>query len=170
MGTARQAPASTDSSSDMASRSRSWYPSRVIPRGKIFYPPCTSRSTRTIQPRQPSQPTLTPSGRGVLDQLASVPLNIGVTHVPMRSTDNVDVYEVLYDSLDNVRVASWYCTPHKTDRPLPALLHVPGYQGEPSLPKDWARLGYASLSVAPEGSSVATASSIPATLASSHTT
>jgi cephalosporin-C deacetylase len=35
--------------------------------------------------------------------------------------------------------------------PYPALLILPGYISEPTLPKSWARLGYATVGVAPRG-------------------
>ncbi len=35
--------------------------------------------------------------------------------------------------------------------PYPALLIVPGYISEPTLPKSWARMGYAAVGVAPRG-------------------
>lgn len=89
--------------------------------------------------------------RGVDDQLDSIPLNAEVVRDPMRSSDDVDVYDVHYDSLDNVRIAGWYGVPKGVSGYLPGMLLVPGYQGEPPLPKDWARLGYAALSVAPRG-------------------
>ena len=36
-------------------------------------------------------------------------------------------------------------------RRIPALLIVPGYVSEPTLPKSWAKLGYAAVGVAPRG-------------------
>ncbi len=88
---------------------------------------------------------------GVLDQVSKIPLNSEAVRVPLRSSEDVEVYEVFYDSLDNVRIAGWYCLPVKRREPLPAIICVPGYQGEPPIPKDWARKGYAALSVAPRG-------------------
>jgi cephalosporin-C deacetylase len=83
----------------------------------------------------------------------AIPLNPAMAHVPLRSTSEVDVYEVHYDSLDGVRVAGWYCVPKESylPPPYPALLLVPGYISEPTLPKSWARMGYAALGVAPRG-------------------
>jgi cephalosporin-C deacetylase len=86
-------------------------------------------------------------------EAAAIPLNPSIERVPMRSTPDVDVFEIHYDSLDGVRIAGWYCVP--TERhippPYPALLIVPGYISEPTLPKSWAKQGYAAVGVAPRG-------------------
>src|SRR5215217_1311507 len=86
-------------------------------------------------------------------EAAAIPLNPSIARVPMRSTPEVDVFEIGYDSLDGVRIAGWYCVP--TERhlppPYPALLIVPGYVSEPTLPKSWAKQGYAAVGVAPRG-------------------
>jgi cephalosporin-C deacetylase len=89
----------------------------------------------------------------LLAEAAAIPLNPSMTHVPMRSTPEVDVYEIGYDSLDGVRIAGWYCVPKAAyiPPPYPGLLIVPGYVSEPTLPKSWAKLGYAAVGVAPRG-------------------
>jgi cephalosporin-C deacetylase len=87
----------------------------------------------------------------ILAEVASIPLNASVERIPLRSTPEVDVYEVHYDSLDGVRIAGWYCLPAQRQGKLPAILHVPGYIGEPPIPKATARLGYAVFSAAPRG-------------------
>jgi cephalosporin-C deacetylase len=83
----------------------------------------------------------------------AIPLNPALHAVPERSTDDVDVFEIHYDSLNHVRVAGWYCRPKATflPPPYPALLIVPGYISEPALPKSWAKQGYAAIGVAPRG-------------------
>jgi cephalosporin-C deacetylase len=63
-------------------------------------------------------------------QANAIPLNATVTPVPMRSTEAVEVFEVHYDSLDNVRVAGWYCLPRQRSEPLPAVVYYPGYISE----------------------------------------
>lgn len=88
---------------------------------------------------------------GVLAQAAAIPLNAQVTPVPLRSTPEVEVFEVHYDSLDNVRVAGWYCLPRERRAPLPAMVFYPGYISEPALPKAYALRGYACFGVAPRG-------------------
>ena len=88
---------------------------------------------------------------GVLAQADAIPLNARVEPVPLRSTPEVEVYEVHYDSLDRVRIAGWYCLPASRSGPLPAVVQVPGYIGEPPMPKEWARAGYAAFGVAPRG-------------------
>ena len=87
----------------------------------------------------------------VLAQAAQIPLNATVTPVPLRSTPDVEVFEVHYDSLDRVRVAGWYCLPRQRTKSLPALVFYPGYISEPTLPKSHAALGYATFGAAPRG-------------------
>ncbi len=87
----------------------------------------------------------------VLDTADRIPLNSSVVHSALRSTPEVDVYDVHFDSIDGVRIAGWYCLPAKREGTLPAILHVPGYIGEPRLPKQEALRGYAVFSVAPRG-------------------
>jgi cephalosporin-C deacetylase len=88
-----------------------------------------------------------------LEAAQKIPLNPSLEHVPLRSTEQVDVYEIHYDSLDHLRIAGWYCVPRVSylAPPYPALLIVPGYISEPTLPKAWARKGYAAVGVAPRG-------------------
>lgn len=88
---------------------------------------------------------------GVLSQAAKVPLNPEVRHVPLRSTPEVDVYEAFYDSIDNIRIACWYCVPKKGKGPYPAVIHVPGYISDPTLPKAMAKEGYVAMGVGPRG-------------------
>ena len=89
----------------------------------------------------------------IMDEARGIPLNPTMLHVPLRSTPEVDVYEIHYDSLDGLRIAGWYCRPRESylPPPYPALLLVPGYISEPTLPKSWARMGYAAVGVAPRG-------------------
>ncbi len=88
---------------------------------------------------------------GIEAQLAAIPLNAFITPVPLRSTAQVEVFEVHYDSLDGVRVAGWYCLPRQRTTPLPAVVVYPGYISEPTLPKNWAAQGYAAFGAAPRG-------------------
>lgn len=89
----------------------------------------------------------------ILNEAQTIPLNPTLRHIPQRSTDEVDVYEIHYDSLDHLRIAGWYCVPkeHYIAPPYPALLIMPGYISEPTIPKAWAKLGYAAVGVAPRG-------------------
>jgi len=89
----------------------------------------------------------------IMAEADAIPLNPTLEHVPLRSTEEVDVYEIHYDSLDHLRIAGWYCAPKASylPPPYPALLIVPGYISEPTLPKSWARMGYAAVGVAPRG-------------------
>ncbi|HUX87465.1 MAG TPA: acetylxylan esterase [Chloroflexota bacterium] len=81
----------------------------------------------------------------------TIPLDPQVELLPQRSTEQVEVFEVTYTSLDHVRIALWYCLPRQRRGPLPAIIHVPGYVSEPLMPKATAAQGYAALSVAPRG-------------------
>jgi cephalosporin-C deacetylase len=87
----------------------------------------------------------------VLAQTARIPLEPELVHDPLRSSSEVDVYQVAYTSLDRVRIAGWYALPKQRDGLLPGLLVVPGYSMEPLVPKVWAAKGYATFSVAPRG-------------------
>jgi cephalosporin-C deacetylase len=87
------------------------------------------------------------------ERVAGVPLDPHMRPEPMRSTDEVEVFEIHYTSIDGVRIAGWYCRPRESflPPPYPGLLLVPGYISEPTLPKSWAKLGYATIGVAPRG-------------------
>ena len=87
----------------------------------------------------------------VLAQAAEVSLEPEVVPDPLRTSDDVEVFQVFYDSLDRVRVAAWYARPRNRSGKLPGMLFVPGYHSDPPIPTHWARLGYATLSVAPRG-------------------
>jgi cephalosporin-C deacetylase len=87
----------------------------------------------------------------IVEQAAATPLDARVEAIPLRSTPDVEVFEVRYQSLDGVWIACWYCLPRDRPAKLPALIHVPGYVSEPMLPKATARQGYAAISVAPRG-------------------
>ncbi len=110
--------------------------------------PAHQHETTTVRP-----PDFDEFWAAIMAEADAVPLNPTMEHVPMRSTDEVDVYEIGYDSLDHLRIAGWYCVPKDTylPPPYPALLIVPGYISEPSLPKSWAKMGYAAVGVAPRG-------------------
>src|SRR3954462_14121672 len=119
--------------------------------------------TQTMQPtRKPADqfgtsvvrpPDFDEFWAAIMAEANAIPLNPTMEHVPMRSTDEVDVYEIGYDSLDGVRIAGWYCRPKESfiKPPYPALLIVPGSVSERTLPKSWAKLGYAAVGVAPRG-------------------
>lgn len=89
----------------------------------------------------------------VAAELDSIPLDPEMMPAPMRSTDEVEVFEIHYTSLDNIRIAGWYCRPRESyiTGPYPGLSIVPGYVSEPTLPKSWAKMGYAAVGVAPRG-------------------
>jgi cephalosporin-C deacetylase len=83
--------------------------------------------------------------------VSEIPLEPEAIPDAMRSSDDIEVFQVFYNSLDNVRIAGWYCIPRDRIGPLAAVMVVPGYQSDPPITKDWARKGYATLSVAPRG-------------------
>ena len=87
----------------------------------------------------------------VLAQAAAVPLAVELVADPLRSTEDVEVFEVFYASLDHLRIAAWYCRPARRTERSPAVIFLPGYQMDPPIPKEWARRGYCALSVAPRG-------------------
>lgn len=89
----------------------------------------------------------------ILEQLRQIPLDPEIEPLPMRSTPEIEAFEVHYTSLDQVRIAGWYCRPREDtiDGPYPGLSLVPGYVSEPTFPKSWAKLGYAAIGVAPRG-------------------
>src|SRR5262245_60716002 len=87
----------------------------------------------------------------VLNQVADVPLSPDMVIDPLRTSDDIEVFHVRYGSLDNLRIAAWYCRPARRTAPSPAIIFLPGYQMDPPIPKEWARKGYCALSVAPRG-------------------
>jgi len=87
----------------------------------------------------------------VLAQAAAIPVAPELVPVPLRTSDEIEVFEAFWTSLDGVRIAGWYCRPARRPEPGPAILFMPGYQMDPPIPKEWARMGYRALSVAPRG-------------------
>jgi cephalosporin-C deacetylase len=87
----------------------------------------------------------------VLRQAAAIPLDAEIVPDPLRTSEDVEVFQVFYTSLERVRIAAWYCRPARRASRTPAIMLLPGYQMDPPIPKDWARKGYVALSVAPRG-------------------
>src|SRR5207248_10278355 len=96
-----------------------------MPRG-----PADQFGTTTVRP-----PDFDDFWAAIMAEANAIPLNPTMEQVPMRSTGEVDVYDIGYDSLDGLRVAGWYCRPKDSylRPPYPALLIVPGYISEPTL-------------------------------------
>jgi cephalosporin-C deacetylase len=88
---------------------------------------------------------------GVQQQAAAMPLDPEIVPDPLRTSADIEVFQVFYTSIDDVRIAAWYCRPTRRAARTPALLFLPGYQMDPPIPKEWARKGYIALSVAPRG-------------------
>ncbi len=84
-------------------------------------------------------------------QTAAVPLAPEIVPDPLRTSEDIEVFQVFYNSLDHVRIAAWYCRPTRRAERTPAIVLLPGYQMDPPIPKEWARKGYMALSVAPRG-------------------
>src|ERR687892_581452 len=47
----------------------------------------------------------------VLRQASAIPLEAEVAPDPLRTSDDVEVFQVFYASIEHVRVAAWYCRP-----------------------------------------------------------
>ncbi|MCH8279191.1 MAG: acetylxylan esterase [Chloroflexi bacterium] len=88
---------------------------------------------------------------GVLEGLAEIPLDPQETPAPIRSNADVHVSQVSYHSLGGLEIACWYCVPTGGDGPFPAILHFPGYKGEPGIRRDWGSKGVITLTVAVRG-------------------
>ena len=88
---------------------------------------------------------------GVLGELAGMDLNPVITADPLRSNDDVNVYQATYRSLGGLEIFGWYSVPAEGEGPFPAILHLPGYKSEPALRRDWGRKGVVVLSVAVRG-------------------
>ena len=62
-------------------------------------------------------------------ELAQIPLEPIVSSVPLRSNENVFVYQAEYKSLGGLDIAAWYCVPAQGEGPFPAIIIFPGYKG-----------------------------------------
>ena len=89
----------------------------------------------------------------IMSEAASIPLEPTFKEIPLRSTEDVVSYEIHYNSIDGVRIAGYYSVPRESylEPPYPGLLIVPGYISDVQVPKEWAKLGYAAVGVAPRG-------------------
>ena len=86
-----------------------------------------------------------------LAALAGEPLQPSLALDPLRSNEDVNVYQATYRSLDGLEIFGWYSVPAVGDGPFPAILVLPGYKSEPALRRDWGRKSVAVLSVAVRG-------------------
>jgi cephalosporin-C deacetylase len=87
----------------------------------------------------------------VLREASAVSLEPEVVPDPLRTSEDVEVFQVFYTSIDHLRIAAWYCRPVRRAERTPAVMFLPGYQMDPPIPKEWTRKGYIALSVAPRG-------------------
>ena len=88
---------------------------------------------------------------GVMGELACLPLDPELIRDPLRSNDEVDVFQATYASLGGLKIFGWYSVPANGDGPFPAILLLPGYKSEPAVRRDWGRKGVAVLTVAVRG-------------------
>ena len=89
---------------------------------------------------------------GVLAQAARVPLNPETNYSAISAAMTMSRSTRPSTTASTTCVSpGWYCVPRGNEGKLPVILALPGYQGEPAIPKEWARKGYAALSVAPRG-------------------
>ena len=49
----------------------------------------------------------------IMEEVDSIPLNVSIELDSLRSNEEVEGYEVKYDSLDGLRIAGWYCLPRE---------------------------------------------------------
>ena len=99
----------------------------------------------------------------VLGETAGIPLEPEVVHDPLRSSEDIDVYEVFFTSLDQVRIAGWYAVPRGRDGRLPGDLAGSGVQHGTAGAEELGPQGLRRLQRRPKGASCgAIASSIRA--------
>ena len=56
----------------------------------------------------------------IMEEVDSIPLNVSIQFDSLRSSKEVEVFEVKYDSLDGLQITGWYCLPGERKIPLPA--------------------------------------------------
>lgn len=88
-----------------------------------------------------------------LRDLDAVAAEVSLTPNELRSTDQVETFDLSCTSWGGLRLTGWYCRPRRSllPPPYPGLLLVPGYISDPVVPSAWARRGYAALAAAPRG-------------------
>ena len=52
----------------------------------------------------------------LLYKSSEIPLNETFEKIELRSSSKTDVSLVHYDTIDNIRIAGWYCLPHTTSK------------------------------------------------------
>ena len=109
-------------------------------------PNLTAHGTKVLKPDDFNQ-----FWQEIMEEVESTPLNASIELNPLRSSEEVEVFEVKYDSLDGLQIAGWYCLPRERSELLPARIFYPGYISEPTLPKSQAAQGYATFGAAPRG-------------------
>ena len=106
--------------------------------------------------------------RMTLEELDAVEARPQLAYVDQFSRADVVVYNLSFQSLDDVRVAGWLALPRQPGQPrCPGLLTAPGYVADPAIPVEWATRGYAALSLAYRGKAGAGLASARASRATS---
>ncbi len=83
-------------------------------------------------------------------ELDRVPVSLTSERSTLRSTSDVDTFEIAFASLSGLRIFGWLCLPVGRTK-CPGLVIYPGYGGSPAIPRAWAKLGYVALQVSPRG-------------------
>lgn len=81
-------------------------------------------------------------------ELDRTPMSLELARSSLRSTPDVDTYEVTYTSFGGAHVFGWLCVPAGGGK-RPGLVVYPGYSASPGVPRAWARLGYVVFQVSP---------------------
>jgi hypothetical protein len=76
--------------------------------------PADQFGTTTVRP-----PDFDEFWAAIMAEANAIQLNPTMELVPMRSTAEVHVYDIGYDSLDGLRIAGWYCRPKDSYLPPP---------------------------------------------------
>ena len=83
-------------------------------------------------------------------ELDRIPVSLSSERSTLRSTANVDTYEITYSSLSGLRIFGWLCVPVGRSN-CPGLVIYPGYSGSTAIPRAWAQQGYVAFQMSPRG-------------------
>ena len=88
-----------------------------------------------------------------IDRLGNVPINAVVKLNENLSEREFATYDVVLSSYENVRLRGWYSVPNDISekRRGPAILAVPGYQGNKNIPTQLVVSGYCVFTLFPRG-------------------
>ena len=74
----------------------------------------------------------------VVSQVERLDLDPEVVPDPLRTSDEIEVFQTYYTSIDNVRIAGWYCLPREREG---AIARVAGRARLPERPRDTKGVG-----------------------------